>query len=437
MNADRGKADFLITLVGTSAMPNLIGIVSRIKEKGKVYLLHTKDTEDISGNLRKFIIEEAYRKKEKNLKIDAKNIELINYDDPEDVYEEIEVKFKCIKEDIKKCDLLNPVIELNYTGGTKVISSIAYTVFKSMFDNEFNNLNFTYLDGEKSLIKIHGISEKKEVSIPYLNETGTIPLNIIDVLNVHRCDGDTFNFKKNESYTQSKFSQDIFQYILTNNEKRKEIIDYLKKLNDTLNSKEKERKKEYKEKEKFMSFLDKFLEENMLLDSYKDARDLIRAFECTEETLSKSKIQDIIRNITGEWFEEAIHQLLIELKEEQVVDDFISNLSRYKNKAFREMEIDFVAMKNYKMYFFSVSTVESVEKTKFKLYEIKQRAKILSEVESAIATITFVEDREEIIKSYNNIWQEKPKNTLIITWNELPRLKEIIKEWIENKGDIK
>lgn len=421
------KADFLITLIGTSAMPNLIGIATRIKNGGKVYFIHTNETKTISENLVNYIEENKVDSTGKSLNIKSELIGIENYDNPEEVYNEIQNKFRYIYDDIESLGEKNSIIEINFTGGTKVISSISYTVFKELFKEKYDDIKFTYLDGENSRINIHNVKQNKEQVIEYSKEIGTIPLTIMDVINVNKDLDEQFSNDEGH-FKQSEFSKDMYQYLISHKEKRKEIIEYLECLNSNLRS-----ENINKSANKVLNYLDKFANENNLLDGYKSHKDFLKALYVDESKISNTKVKSlVIKPLIGNWFEEVIHKILVDLRDEDIIDDFICNLK--KMKKIDKMEIDFIAMKNYKLYYISVSTVEDMECTKFKLYEIKQRAQILSGTEAAVATITFVQDKKEIIDGYKNIWQEEPKNALMIEWGELDNIKNIISQWVGKKG---
>ncbi|MCC9294922.1 hypothetical protein LN736_08650 [Clostridium sp. WLY-B-L2] len=413
------KADFLITLVGTSAMPNLIGIVTRINQCGKVFLIHTCETKDISDSLENFIEQKNKADIAGNLHVKSESVKLGNYDNPQEVYRELLPKFKSICREIKNSGIDKPVIELNYTGGTKVISSLSCKIFDNVFENFDGSLYFTYLDGEKSEIHIFKSSLNRESIVDYSSKNGTIPITVGDVAAVHM--KSVLNYKdSSDTFRQSKFSKDMYDFIVNNLDKRKEIISYLEGLFNGLTV--------IKKATQITDFLNAFSDKNKLLYGYDNSNDFLEAFY----TKSIKKVSEKLR---GKWFEEVIHQILIELKRENVIDDFANNLSSTKSIN-TNFESDFIAMKDYKLYYFSVSTVDTEEMTRLKLYEAKQRVKIISDAESAAAAVTFVEDKNEILKGYKNIWQENPKNVLITTWNELPKLKEIIRNWIMKKGAV-
>ncbi|NLU08447.1 MAG: hypothetical protein GXW91_09545 [Clostridiales bacterium] len=423
------KADFLITLVGTSAMPNLIGIVARINQCGKVFLIHTCETKDISDSLENFIEQKNKADIAGNLHVKSESVKLGNYDNPQEVYRELLPKFKSICREIKNSGIDKPVIELNYTGGTKVISSLSCKIFDNVFENFDGSLYFTYLDGEKSEIHIFKSSLNRESIVDYSSRNGTIPITVGDVAAVHM--KSVLNYKdSSDTFRQSKFSKDMYDFIVNNLDKRKGIISYLTGLHEGLDEKTME------SANKVTKFLDEFSDRNKLLHGYDSSDDFFKSFYTERNKLSNKNISsEVSKKLRGIWFEEVIHQILIELKRENVIDDFTNNLSSTKSIN-TNFESDFIAMKDYKLYYFSVSTVDTEEMTKLKLYEAKQRVKIISGAESAAAAVTFVEDKDEILKGYKDIWQENPKNVLITTWNELPKLKEIIRNWIIKKGEV-
>lgn len=424
MQLKEEKADFLITLIGTSVMPNLIGIVTRIKLKGKVFLIHTDQTKKISDSLEEFIKNKNAFENGLNIKSESDLFNLENYYDPEKTYNELLQKFKIIYKEIESSGIREPIIELNYTGGTKVISSLSCIIFNKIFQKKYKNIHLTYLDGEKGQIHIFNSSSNKELIINYKKKYGTIPLTVNDVVDVHM----GISSSSNETFKQSEFSKDFFKYIINNIDKKEDIIKYKNDLYEGL--------KDIKSSvNKVSNFLDEFSLKNKLLHGYNSANNFFESFYIKKDDLNKKKMKKISENLCGKWFEEVIHQILLELKEESIIDDFVSNLENKKDKK-TTFELDFIAMKDYKLYYLSVSTVDKEKETEFKLYEAKKRVNIISDAESAVAAVTFVEDKDKIINQYMDIWQEKPRSVLITTWSELPKLKEIIKNWIINKGDV-
>ena len=63
------KNDYLIMLIGSSPMPNLISSFNRIKESGKIFMIYTKETENIAKQLKE-LIEEKNLEKSLNISVD-------------------------------------------------------------------------------------------------------------------------------------------------------------------------------------------------------------------------------------------------------------------------------------------------------------------------------------------------------------------------------
>ncbi|WP_040214161.1 hypothetical protein, partial [Clostridium polynesiense] len=150
----------------------------------------------------------------------------------------------------------------------------------------------------------------------------------------------------------------------------------------------------------------------------------------------KNKKDTILERLTGIWLEESLYGVIEELKDEGIIDSYAVNFYRYRgDESNREAEIDFILLKDLKLYFLSVSSVDGIKKAKFKLYEVKQRARMVAENEAAIGTLTFIKDKEELIEDYKDIWEDDPINTLLLAWKDIPFIKEKITQWIQGKGE--
>lgn len=413
-----GKADVLICLVGKSAMPNMIGIATRAKRDAKIYLMATKDTVNIANNIKTIL-------RNKSSALNIETVELEEYENPEKVYCEIEHKLERIKKEYEACTRKNKMIELNYTGGTKIVSSLSYALFLKMFDQYKESMYLTYLDGEQSeaLINYNG----KEYKLPYSRELDEFNLDLQDILSVYDDMDISKNTSKNlEEIDVPPFGKEMLQFIIENLDKRGLIIEYLEYLMKNLKDKKVQEAK---------NILDNVNSQYPdVLPQYTDHNSYFKSMELTEDVPQKEKKSRINTRLgNGFWFEDAMVPILKSLVNEGVIDQCIYNFkSKINNDTI--MEIDFIVMKDLKLYFISVSTVDRPEESKLKLYEVNQRAKTLADNEACVCTVTFVENRNVIENEFKDIWQDDLTNTLLITWKELPEIKERIKQWINNKG---
>ncbi|WP_040214165.1 Card1-like endonuclease domain-containing protein, partial [Clostridium polynesiense] len=208
------KAQCLIVLIGRSAMPNLIAVITRLQKNGYVFFIHTEETRKIAENLQELL------KKKKDLNITSELIKIKSYADPKMVSEELQNKFLYIK---NKLPSGNTYIELNYTGGTKVISAIGFITFKEVFAHYNERLLLSYLDGEQSKIFIN--SGNKEHIIDYSSAEVLFSLEIKDVADVHKeMISEEYRDKPQKGEDATKYSRDIMVYIISHIEEREKLV---------------------------------------------------------------------------------------------------------------------------------------------------------------------------------------------------------------------
>ena len=133
------------------------------------------------------------------------------------------------------------------------------------------------------------------------------------------------------------------------------------------------------------------------------------------------------------WMEEFVLNRLIELKDEGIINDVISNIKKEKaDEEQGEFEVDIAAYRKYKLFAISVTSIDKPEFAKGKLYEIKQRSKNLAGDEAGICYITLCWNTDELKNEYKNIWDnENIKNSLILGSQDLKNLKDELRDWIK------
>lgn len=128
--------------------------------------------------------------------------------------------------------------------------------------------------------------------------------------------------------------------------------------------------------------------------------------------------------------------ILLELKEEGVIEDVLANIEKKMEKGTLEFEVDFAAYRKYKLYAISVTSIDNPNIAKGKLYEIKQRARNLAGDEAGICYISLCWDTAELEKEYRNIWdRESLKNSLILGAQDFHILKDKLRNWFKG-GEI-
>lgn len=411
------QADLLFLIMGTNPFPNIIAAITRVKEKGEIICLCTKETEGQPYKRFSMLLNERLKLKNEINKI---LVDVVDSDSIERVLRsKLDSKLNKENGDI--------TIELNYTGGTKVI--MAATAYNVMKNYSKKNLNYkigtilSYIDAERECLYYecredffkdcrHKTIKLKELK-PQCN------LKVYDIISAYN----NIN-KMNEKSAKTTLDNEEFSQILGNlfvNIDRG-IYDYRISFFDSIFNIAKGKGKE-KDTEK----------EGKIRKIFKDSSIPV-TFDSFEQWNFKNKEHVIKYFENSIWFEEYVLKILLELKDEKVLLDVVGNVSRKKgrgNKADDKFEIDMVAYRNYKLFAISVTTIDTIEEARGKLYEIRQRAKDLAGDEAGMCYITLCWNTEELEQEYKNIWDGfKPKNTLIIGVDKFSNLKEEIKEWI-------
>lgn len=430
------KSDVLILLVGTSPMPNLIAICSRIKNGGTVHLIHTSETKNISKALKDFI---------KKLNIDSESHEY-SISDEKKSQENMERILDSINmEDESK------VYELVYTGGTKIMSTKAYTLVKKKFKNANINALLTYLDGEASEIRCKNLkdnsigilkySEIKE-TLQFKNSNEIFYLKIDDIIKMH---SKSPKYDKKRTMCCNTVSFKIYELLKNSNEEqRNEILELMKDFFKTLTSLENEFKnlkvevlpelKEIKLKQTIDSVLDKgykhiFNDFQSIVDSYKnDYKDLDNNQICDE----------IIKDLKGIWFEKA---LLKFLNENIKCDDIKHSVkNQYKDESKLDpddlFEVDLLVLKDYKLHCISVTTSQNYVNNRSKFYEIKLRTSLLTGIDGSGILVSLYENTDSINNDYENVWGRED-NIIAIGSRNIVEIENKLKKVIggESYGD--
>ncbi|MDU1443551.1 MAG: hypothetical protein E6916_08555 [Clostridium cochlearium] len=425
------KADLLFLIIGTNPFPNLIAAVTRVKNEGKIICFHTGQDENGTQRIyRKFsdVINEKY---ENNIiitpyRIDRSDIESIK----KDVTNAINNNIDFLEQ--------GQTVELNFTGGTKVMSSISYHVFKEIGKKSNINADFilSYIDGEKERIYYEIIKEnninKKHISesLKSLKENCQLQLN-----DIFSCHFKSIKFKntKNEVYDY-KLGEKIFKSFLgCSRQEYDNKIEFLEILyNDIRKFEDKKSIKDKMESESNNQYLIRKITENeeKYIKKIKELDPIKGVKELRDLAIKDGEINSkFIKALKGFWLEDYIYKIIKELEEEGLLIDI-------KHSVEDNFEVDIVALKKYKIFCVSVTSVDKFNGAINKLYEIKERAIQLGGDEAGICFINLYYKSEELEESYKSMWIEgMPKNTLIIGWDRFKNLKDNLKKWIKGEDN--
>lgn len=405
------KADILLVVLGGNPFPNFISIATRVKEKGKIICI-------VSDRTSKGVYEKLKKTVNSKMDVDFDKVVIdisnsIEYVNRKRIEEKIAEKLKELLSLNSNIDL----IEINYTGGTKLMSISSYELIKNFKYHSLKldiDISLTYIDPERERMYFE-YKEKdkdkfrfKDISLREL--VPSFNITVKDVIETYIEDGNVSDKNHIEMPKLSNSLGNLFCNIEKPlYDKRIEIFGQLYFL----------------AKKKDIEGINKvFLDYNLIPD-YKNI-----------DFLGFKKKKDVFKYFTKtKWLEDYILNILLQLKDEGVIEDVSSNVEHRKNKQ-TEFEVDFAAFRKYKLFAISVTSIDKPKEAKGKLYEIKQRAKNLAGDEAGICYINLCWETDELKKQYRNIWdRDNLKNSLILGAQDFHLMKEKLREWFKGGGN--
>lgn len=383
------KSDVLFLIVGTNPMPNVISILNRVKENGKVFLIHSNEkgvvfsTESIANSLINIF-------KEKSEAIVLEPI-AVNMMSESNMVQEVKHRMNSLN---------NSCIELNYTGGTKLMSSTIYGYFKEEMRKGERDIILSYLDCEKELFIYEKCRANTIISIEEKIEDININnrFNLKDIIKSHGLNCDNSRKKTNFETISYEFFSNI------ENMSYDEKESWLEEFNEIFKKAMKKKNKEI-----LIDFIKKY-SNNILVDEI--------------EELSFDDVKDYV---LGDNLEEFIFRILTELKDKSEIDDFIWSYEQMPTDEMASTEIDFVIIKGMKNYLLSVTLCEEEYVCKPKLYEAKMRGEQLAGDETRVGFICLYKSHEELEELIGA--NGKYSKDLIIAIDNFNNIKDKLIEW--------
>ncbi|WP_257194783.1 hypothetical protein [Acetivibrio clariflavus] len=408
------KADVLIVIMGTNPFPNLVSAATRVKIDGYIYCICSEDTAGKPYEKFKNLLQNKGFKNNSGQECIKKYL----LTDDEMKVKNIESKVNSMLDEILRTTQGDILIELNYTCGKKIMSSVAYDVIKNKkFKNTGRNIeiNLIYIDAERELMYVEQLDKRKVSSIELCDLEESFELSVVDII-------ETYNTEICEFIEEPKYEK------LSN--KLGEMFESISYIKD-----KREQKERYK---KLMDAKKCFTEknENNFIDKIKTVFENFN-LPVSMEDIDSAGFEDDEKKEKyfegNKWFEEYILSKLLPLKEEKIIDGLVANVKRKSVSKENEFEVDIVLYKKYKMYALSLTTTRRPSEATPKLYEIFQRSTDLAgdETERGLITLFWVEDVIKLKEKCMNLWDDDLSRGVFITGvMDLPYIKEKVKNWI-------
>ena len=150
--------------------------------------------------------------------------------------------------------------------------------------------------------------------------------------------------------------------------------------------------------------------------------------------MSNSEYKKWKKALQGFWFEHYIEKILLELKEEGIIQSVFSSVTKEAKKDKQDFEVDLIVYSNFTLRCISVTTIDNDEEAKFKLYEVKARAYQLCGDVNKVAYVNLCPNNEKLLEEYRGVWENKLDDVLIISHDKLKGCKELIKNWVSKES---
>jgi len=425
------KNDYLIMLIGSSPMPNLISAFTRIKENGKIFMIYTSETEKIAKQLEE-LIEKKSNDNFLNISVNLGYGKICEEYNLQKVSNYMENILKKIKSEYDNESLENKTIELNFTGGTKIMSSTAYRLFKEKFKKE--NAYLTYLDSEECEFIIYDIKKNKSKKMECSKKNETLDLNIGDIIDMHfEINENKFECERIKNSQISKVNEYIYDSLIENYDRKDEFID-LMEIIFSYNYK----KNKNKIKDSISEINNKMENHSFKLNNINNYSKIISCYESEFGNLTENKLYEkIIEDTSGKWLEKIILKKLNNFKDEGYIDDVVisqkrENKKRKKDK--EEFEVDIIILKNENLYCISVTTSNIYSEVNMKLHEIWYRGKSLGGDGVRLGIISFYDNKKALLEKIKNVWDEEKdieNKYLIITLENFIEMDELLRNWLK------
>ncbi|HPZ07557.1 MAG TPA: DUF1887 family CARF protein [Candidatus Eremiobacteraeota bacterium] len=354
----------LLLLIGTNPLPNLIVAKYFLKynsELKRIWLIHSEKRNDINQkgtyreaeNLKKLI-----QNQPDSQNISFEFVSLSNVSRAKSI--EKNLTEQCIDNLSPGCSL-----NLNYTGGTKVMGTHIYRIIEKT--NKIKRKSFSYLDARSFRI----IDDEEDIITEDLRDK--ISISFQDIIDLH-------GFNKKSQISEINFTDAIEEFRkLISRGQLKEYFDIEHGYNRNLflNKYGKGGLAE-KKKDLDMDRLKKFIPNKAFLSIIKSLPEDCRLFDATGEfigrDMSNRNCKDTIKFLDGGWLEDYLYKIFkSSLKDKNI--EIQRNRVISKDGWPTTFELDIVLVKGYQLIGISCTTANEKKLCKSKGFEIILRAR--------------------------------------------------------------
>lgn len=386
---DREVSNVFMCLVGSNPLPNYIVTEFLMSHEDKYrsyvpkpdiyYFIHTgKDgTED-------------YQKRIKRKVSDSNICQGISLSDSRDAGKIINSLNNKLNKFIHDNNI--KTIHLNYTGGTKPMAVLTYKWLQEQINGTFE-LILSDIDPKNNKLNI--MKDREKGSLSYIlnyDLTDIITIHIEDLLELHgmklintnkNAEGQIDRYLNIERFAKrGKMGKEagVFLQMFENKQKKKcRKIKKIKSVNQSLDTRKKNREMDKPSKSDWKGKCNRELNDGLYLLFSEFMPNYLKE---TLEEYKENEFAEIVGFFAGKWLEYYIYERIYKILEKENLIDKMQlyhsvNVDMKVDGHIRPAEIDIIAIKGYKLYYFTITTGKRIGVCKQKAFEGIFRARQL------------------------------------------------------------
>ncbi|NMG08855.1 DUF1887 family CARF protein [Brasilonema sp. UFV-L1] len=417
---DKYKVDHLFLLIGENPLPNYIAAKLLLNEGGTVYLVHTAGTVEQAKRLQNILSSER-----NGLKAELRSLN--DYEsDAYYIQKEIGEKLKSIK---------SGKIGLNYTGGTKAMSTHAYRIlfYEEVTDRTYKqraDIIFSYLDPRRLEMCIdREDNERVRLKI----KPDTLQVKLVKIFQLH---GLELKQNPTEQAQQAQLPQLATELanVFKEETKSKQWFDWFYNVFREQTYKQKSNGGgDWKSKTSLMEVsisLEKLPQE--IVAAFKQENFVTPDAQLSLQEVQKTgvfkEVKSFCKWLDGIWLEHYVLEQVKKIAHSQLITDYGLNFEIPLTGTRDGFEFDVAFTRGYQLFAISCTTTDKRGTCKLKLFEAYLRAKQMGGDEARVALIC-CSGEPDTLKA--EMTETLAKNKIAVFGREdLVNLSKKITEWI-------
>jgi hypothetical protein len=389
------RSNHLFLLVGTNPLPDWVATRLLLREDGLLYLVHSDTVREVAKRLAKYLM-------------DAHRYRQPIYVRVESPYKAGDV-FNAIAKQVGT--IQSGAIGLNYTGGTKVMSTHGYRALEQKCPVGLPPLVFSYLEAPGSIMHIDPTPNFPggcEFNVGLVDE---VRLGLVELFKLHE------EFLVNDPVQVAK-AEPVFNNLLARVHSKFQGQDAWRKNCNAL-LRDPKKPSEFKKDPDLRSVMLK------LDPQFGNIADTLSPFDSAGTTtlgdIVDSKrwgfttAKELAEWLDGKWLEHYVLQKIKDRAQEYRVNDFGRNINpslprKQTNSIKRDrFEADVAAIRGYQLHLISCYSGSVKDTCKQKLFEVFTRARQLGGDESRAALVCCFDDPRIIEQEVGQMWDMKDR----------------------------